>query len=540
MNKLRDYQNNILEKVLSSEKDQIVCLPTGSGKTVIAAALIESLKKDFLVIFIVPRLELIKQAKNEFGDTDIIWSSSTKIDGNDCIIASKDSILLQMKNINFSKKLILIFDEVHIGIKQSFKIVQMLKPVRVIGLTATPERMDGKALLKGNDSIHCYGCFDELIQEETVVSLIEKGYLCPLKYYTKPIDGVTDIKANTANGEELSDEQMTELFDKNQIWGDIVKSYEMYGINKGVKRPALGFTNTIAMAKRVAQLFNDAGYNFKVISGEMSVKQREVLIDELRNKKIDGLINAALLTYGFDCPPVSYAFSCRHIKSRPLWFQIVGRILRICDNKENAVFVDHGDSISEFEEPSCSLPILDPCINWRVNGETRIEKQNRKKAQKKERDSLKLLQELDPLPCDMVEVRPEDTWERMIAVLQRLKKENAGLLQFAEKVEKENQQLKHNIEIIAKEKKTQKYVDEQKTFEFVRRNYCFIRRDIHEKFWNCPDWKTLSREEKRLLEHEETVAKLKSMESKQSFLFDFRTFEKGCIYWKSHYMDGFQ
>ena len=60
----------------------------------------------------------------------------------------------------------------------------------------------------------------------------------------------------------------------------------MYGINKGVKRPALGFTNTIAMAKRVAQLFNDAGYNFKVISGEMSVKQREVLIDELRNKKI--------------------------------------------------------------------------------------------------------------------------------------------------------------------------------------------------------------------------------------------------------------
>ena len=173
MNKLRDYQNNILEKVLSSEKDQIVCLPTGSGKTVIAAALIESLKKDFLVIFIVPRLELIKQAKNEFGDTDIIWSSSTKIDGNDCIIASKDSILLQMKNINFSKKLVLIFDEVHIGIKQSFKIVQMLKPVRVIGLTATPERMDGKALLKGNDSIHCYGCFDELIQEETVVSLIE-------------------------------------------------------------------------------------------------------------------------------------------------------------------------------------------------------------------------------------------------------------------------------------------------------------------------------------------------------------------------------
>lgn len=534
---LREYQQKIVSKVLSSDKDQIICLPTGSGKTVIASALISELsEKGFTVLFIVPRLELIKQAENEFGDVDILWSSNTSITGKKCIVASKDSLVIQLDKIKDYKSLILIFDEVHVGLKQTYKIINMIKPVRVLGLTATPERMDGKALLKGNDSIHSYGCFDELIQEETVVSLIKKGYLCPLKYYTKPIDGITDIKPDSATGEELSDEQITELFDKNKIWGDLVVSYEKYGIKNGIKRPALGFTNTIEMAHRVAKLFNDAGYNFKVISGDMNIKMRKSLIDDLSKRKIDGLINAALLTYGFDCPPVSYAFSCRHIKSRPLWFQIVGRILRIDENKEDAIFVDHGDSISEFEEPSCSLPILDPYISWRVNGESKIEKQKRKKAQKKERDSLKLLQELDPLPCDMVEVKPEDTWERMIKVLQNLKKENAGLLQFANKISEENEQLKHNIKIIEKDK-NRKYVDEEKTFHFIRKNYCYIRRDIHEKFWNCPSWKDLSLEEKKEKEHEETVWKLKEMEKIQLFLFDLRTFERGCDYWKNNYRE---
>ena len=57
---LRKYQENIVNQVLSSDKDLIICLPTGSGKTVIASALIEQLPGK--VLFIVPRLELIKQA----------------------------------------------------------------------------------------------------------------------------------------------------------------------------------------------------------------------------------------------------------------------------------------------------------------------------------------------------------------------------------------------------------------------------------------------------------------------------------------------
>ena len=378
---LREYQRNIVNDVLESTKDVVVCLPTGSGKTVIASALIEELQ--WKVIFVVPRLELIKQASEEFGDVDIIWADKTSLDGKHCIIASKESLRRQYGGLPQELKDELhegtvIFDEVHVSLEQSYKIVQMIEPKRVIGLTATPERMDGQALLKGTGSTHKYGLFDDVLQRETVPSLIRKGFLCPLRYYARPIEGISDIRPDNPTADELSGSQMVKIFNENNIWGDLVHSYEEYG--KG--RPALGFTTTVAMGEEVVQIFQDAGYDFRLIHGEMSVKERQGLIDALRNKEIDGLVNAALLTYGFDCPPVSYAFNCRHIKSRPLWFQVVGRILRPCEGKEDAIFVDHADSISEFSEPDCSLPILDETIVWRANGETKEEKQLRRRARK--------------------------------------------------------------------------------------------------------------------------------------------------------------
>lgn len=533
---LREYQKNTVEKVISSDKDLIICLPTGAGKTVIASSLIAELNKlDKTVIFIVPRLELIKQASKEFGDVDVIWADKTSLTGKKTIIASKDSLRTQCKKV--PENLVLIFDEVHIGLEQTYNLIHLIKPQRVLGLTATPERMYGKALLKGTDSVHKFGCFDELLQEETVSGLIEKGYLTPLKYYTKPIEGITEIKPNEANGQELSDEQMIEIFDSNQVWGDLVKSYEQYGIQNGVKRSALGFTNTIAMAERVTNIFNEAGYNFKVISGDMKIDKRETLIKELKTGKIDGLINAALLTYGFDCPPVSYAFSCRHIKSRPFWFQMVGRILRTCEGKTDAIFMDHGDSVSEFEEPTCSLPILDPFIKWRVDGEYKEEKAERKKQQKKERESLKLLQELDPLPCAMVEIKVENTWERMIKVLQKLKKENDGLFNLTQRLQKQSEILTHEKEMLQKELKNtnKRYVDNDKTFEFCKFNYCKVRNDLHEKFWNSPMYAKMDYQQKMNAEHNDTIKKLKEMEKKMPFLFDENVFNRSMSYWESHY-----
>ncbi len=546
MKELRGYQQKTVNDVMSSDKDIIICLPTGAGKTVIASELIQRIEDT--VVFVVPRLELIEQAKNEFEfPTDLIWSDKTNIEGNHCIIASKDS--LRRRYTELSGDIVLIFDEAHIGIEQTYNLVNAIKPKRVLGLTATPERMDGFALLKGSDSIHKFGVFDELLKAETVPSLIKKGYLCNLKYYAKPIEGITNIRPDNSTGEELSGSQMTQIFNENGIWGDLVQTYEQYGLG----RPAIGFTTTIDMAEKVVGVFTDAGYNFKVISGEMSVKTRQELIRGLESGEIDGLVNAALLTYGFDCPVVSYAFNCRHVKSRPLWFQMVGRVLRLSEGKTDAIFVDHGDSISEFSEPNCPLPIMDELIQWRADGESKEEKQARKKALKKVQETMKIIQELDPLPAEMVEITMEDTYERLIRIINNLLKENKTLLLQNNRLGEINNKLENTIDSIQAEndqlrdevRNKQKVISKDDTFEYVRRNYCATRRWIEGNWERYYEKEYIDRIKAAhndsgegftpLVAHLLTVNRLKSNEDRLSFYFDDITFRNSCNYWQEHY-----
>lgn len=523
MKELRDYQKKIVDDVIVSDRDLLICLPTGGGKTVIASAIMQKL--DGLKVFVVPRLELIQQASDEFGDVDIIWADKTKLTGKDIVIASKSSLESQSNLIPEDKDLILIFDEAHIGIEQTCHLVQRLNPKRVLGLTATPERMDGLALLKGDDSIHRYGVFDSLYQAETVPSLQRMGYLAKLHYYTKPIENITKIKPDNSLGEELSEKQIRSIFDENHIWGDLVKCYELYG--KG--RPAIGFTTTVQLADSVAKIFQDAGYNFKTIHGEMPIRERQQLIEDLKTGKIDGLVNAALLTYGFDCPEASYAFSCRHIKSRPLWFQMIGRILRPCEGKKDAVFIDHGDSISEFSEPDCALPVLDELIRWKADGETKAQKAERKKRIKRAQDTMKDIQELDPLPVDMIEITTEHTYDRLLRVLSKLRDENGSLKATLTRQQNEIQSLHANNEALQKQVK-RKFIDTDQTFNYVKSHYCVARRNI--------EYYGIGLTAKQA--HERTIQRILSAEKDLPFLFDKETLSKGFEYWKDHYQQNYK
>jgi hypothetical protein len=107
----------------------------------------------------------------------------------------------------------------------------------------------------------------------------------------------------------------------------------------------------------------------------MSVTERASLIGKLKSGAVNGLVNAALLTYGFDAPVVSYAFSVRYIRSRPLWVQMVGRVIRGAPGKEKAIFVDHTGTINNFNErgkygKTGDYPHIfaDPNIRWDFEG----------------------------------------------------------------------------------------------------------------------------------------------------------------------------
>ena len=261
---LRDFQLKVVKKCINSNDDILISAPTGCGKTFIAEMIMNELLKqneDFNFLFVVPRIILIQQFLEELtafkeSDFDIIQAENTKLSGKRFILASKDSLDNYIEKL--PDNLIMFIDEVHEGLKQSFKLVQKIKPVRLFGLTATPERSDGLSFMKGIDleneeKLHVYGLFDKYLNAITIKEAQNLGYLCQLKYVSRNDLETLDIKSKGID--EFTEEEITELFDKYNIWGDLVKTYKRYGKNKdGTFKPALGFTNTVKMAERVAPI----------------------------------------------------------------------------------------------------------------------------------------------------------------------------------------------------------------------------------------------------------------------------------------------
>lgn len=433
---LRDFQDKVVNKVCKSNEDVLISAPTGCGKTFIAEMIMSELSKQnevYNFLFVVPRIILIQQFLEELtafkeSDFDIIQAENTKLSGKRFILASKDSLDNYIEKL--PNNLIMFIDEVHEGLKQSFKLVQKIKPERLFGLTATPERSDGLSFMKGIDleneeKLHIYGLFDKYINAISIKEAQNLGYLCQLKYVSRNDLETLDIKSKGI--EEFTEEEITELFDKYNIWGDLVKTYKRYGKNKdGTFKPALGFTNTVKMAERVANIFNEAGFKFKVISGNTPLKERYELIEQTKTGVINGLVNADLLTYGFNCPEISYIFSCRHIMSKTLWVQMIGRGLR--PGKSELYFIDHTDSISEFSNAYYDIPFEADSFTWNYNGMTALLK--RKNVQEK-RESEKIRRELYKYIFNesekLVLINQENRNRYMLELIKKLKIENNNL-----------------------------------------------------------------------------------------------------------------
>jgi len=366
-----------------------VTLPTGAGKTAIATAIIETVKGR--CYFVVPRLELAGQTSQTLGMILHGFCMAGRDTDPDPILVCSIETLRRRLSIMPEPKLI-FFDEAHTNYDAQMEILNHWPEAFVIGLTATPELQSGAPLKrmcadccpgacdliragKLREAAACLetgvvtaktytGIYDELYNAESISGLQAAGYLAKLNY----LSFEKRQWVGRAGVNEVTDEKEIE---KNVVMGDIVKEWEKYGAGS----PSLGFTPTIALAEKCVKFFADAGYpNWAVIHGGMPLEKRQELIGKLKRNELN-LVNAALLTYGFDAPPVRYAFSIRHIFSRPLWVQMVGRILRPAEGKTEAIFVDHGGSVYNFDEqgkygPGKQYAIFfdDPAPVWNFEG----------------------------------------------------------------------------------------------------------------------------------------------------------------------------
>lgn len=372
---LHKFQKEIVEYVVNIEdKNILIYSPTGSGKTFITANIIKErlkMNKNVEFLFVTPRVVLVSQTEDSFiedevdEEFEVINTLNKRFkDNKNVSIYGIDSVIKYYKRSD-EKDLIIIFDECHLNIKKINQISLALNPKQIIGLTATPERGDKKALLISDKIGTNFGgaVFDIKIGKESIESLRGQKILSNYRIFIKPIKELISIK-NHNSCEEIAEKDLINVFDKNHIYGDVIDTYERFGTPIHV----LGFAPSIAMAKYIAQLFRSKGYDFYQIGSNLSEKACKDLLEKFAKGEIAGLVCSELLTYGYNLPTIRYIFSLKHFKSRSSFFQMFGRGLRISKNKKELIFVDHGDSISEFMTEEYPNVFKNPNLDWKSYG----------------------------------------------------------------------------------------------------------------------------------------------------------------------------
>lgn len=332
---LRDYQidavNNIRQAYKSGYFAPLLVLPTGSGKTVIFCDIAERVSVNGKRVYIVVhRSELLHQTSTHLRRLGVehgLIAPGYTISGDRVQVASIGTMVRRLDKV--PKPDMLIIDEAHHAIAKSWKTAtDYWSGIRLLGVTATPLRLDGRGLK---------GSFDTIIEGPTIKDLTKRGYLCPSVIYGPP-SGVDMSGVNMVAG-DFDKKEVGKRVDKPVITGCAIEHYVK--ICNGV--PAIAFCSSIAHAEHVAEQFNNAGISSASIDGKLSDGARKSRINSLANGQIKVLTSCDIISEGTDIPVVSASILLRPTKSLAIYLQQCGRALRPAPQigKTAAYIIDH-------------------------------------------------------------------------------------------------------------------------------------------------------------------------------------------------------
>lgn len=336
---LRDYQQDILNNAIAAFNEgataPLVVAPTGAGKTMMFCEMAGgAYKKGNRTYILVHRNFLVKQTSNKLAKMGIphgVIASGHPVNNELIQVCSVGTLLRRLHFLpepNF-----IVVDEAHHTVAgQWAQIIEAYPKALTLGVTATPERLDGTGL----------GIiFDRLIVGPSVKDLISAGWLVPSIVYAPPVGyDFETIRRAKSEGE------LEQLLDKKSITGCAIDHYRR--IRPGV--PAVAFCTTVAHAEHVAQQFNEAGIASAAISGAMPEKDRAKLLRDLGTGKLKVLTSCELISEGFDLQSqgddlesVGCVILLRRTDSLSLYLQQVGRALRPDQErgKQFAFILDH-------------------------------------------------------------------------------------------------------------------------------------------------------------------------------------------------------
>ena len=332
---LRPYQIQAKDAVLSEwsegHRKTLLVLPTGTGKTVVFAKVVEDrVNNGGRALVLAHRGELLSQAADKIMDASgmacaLEKAESTSLGNNMPVTVGSVQSLAQPKRLaRFPRDYFtdIVVDEAHHCLSDSYqRVLAHFPKANILGVTATPDRGDMKNLGQ---------FFDSKAYEYTMPQAIRDGYLCPIKAQMIPLElDISGVKVTSGD------------FSSGEI-GSALEPYldqiarEMTHYCKG--RKTVVFLPLIQTSQKFCAILNCYGLRATEVNGN-SENRAEVLRD-FENGRYDVLCNSMLLTEGWDCPAVDCVVVLRPTKVRSLYQQMVGRGMRLFPGKEHLLLLD--------------------------------------------------------------------------------------------------------------------------------------------------------------------------------------------------------
>jgi superfamily II DNA or RNA helicase len=335
--KLRDYQqvavNEIRGAFMASNRSVLFVLATGGGKTFTFSYIAhQAAQKGNRICVLVHRQELVDQTSRSLTEVGVahgVISAGHRQDLSHGVqVASVQTLVRRLHQIPAEFFQLLIVDEAHHAVAGSWaKVLAWFNASKVLGVTATPERLDGRGL---GDK------FQSMVLGPDTAWLEANGFLAPARYFIPPGMGIDWGGLKHRGGDIDERDAARAIMAHQQAIAGPVTQYQAH--LKGMT--AIAFCCTVEHAQLVARGFNEAGITAAVLDGTLDRITRRRRIEGLSSGHIQVLTSCQVISEGTDVPSVGGCLLLRPTDSLSLYLQQVGRCLRPAPGKSHAVILD--------------------------------------------------------------------------------------------------------------------------------------------------------------------------------------------------------
>ena len=340
------FQRQMLDRLeLERElgfRNNLIVAATGTGKTVVAALdyrRLQATEERARLLFVAHRSEILQQSQAVFrhalndGSFGELWVSGRRPTQWEHVFGSIQSLsAADISNLGSEWFDIVVVDEFHHAAASTYEaLLSHLRPKYLLGLTATPERMDGLDILRwfgGRTAV-----------ELRLWDALEQGLLSPFHYFgVHDQQDLSRIAWRRGTGYDIS--ELTELYTGSQSWIAHVISAVRDKVTDPRRMRALGFCVSIKHAEFMAEQFQKAGISAHSITSATSLQERDEKLAALRSGEFQALFTVDLFNEGVDVPAIDVVLMLRPTDSATIFLQQLGRGLRRWEEKDVLTVLD--------------------------------------------------------------------------------------------------------------------------------------------------------------------------------------------------------